>query len=160
MVAGHVPARSPTSPELTSGRRTRPAEAHSVVGSCQVGDCLPLAGENSNAGARSRDFRQFRDEHALSPKPWGALEFTPGLTCPTPNMRGLGVMMANGIACGAGGVAAGLALSLDLEQTGRHANVVDVAEHVLQSLQLVDKLLALALVEERRHELGLVAQLL
>ena len=105
-------------------------------------------------------FGSFLDEHALSPKPWGALEFTPGLSCPAPNMPGLGVMMANGIACGAGRVAAGLTLSLDLDQAGRHANVVDVAEHVLQSLQLVYKLLALALVEERRHELGLVAQLL
>jgi hypothetical protein len=44
---GMFPTRSPTSPELTSGQRTRPAETHSAVGSCQVGDCLPLAGENT-----------------------------------------------------------------------------------------------------------------
>jgi hypothetical protein len=30
------------------------------------------------------------EPHALSPKLWGALEFTPGLACPAPNMRGLG----------------------------------------------------------------------
>src|SRR5262249_35108356 len=104
---------------------------------------------------------RFRAEpQALSPKPWGALEFTPGLTRPAPNMPGLGGMMANGIICGAGRVATGLTLSLDLDQAGRHANVVDVAEHVLEGLQLVDKMLALALVEERRHKLALIAQLL
>ena len=74
------------------------------------------------------------NRNALGSKPWGALEFTPGLACPAPNMRGLGVMMANGIACGVGSVTAGLALSLDVDQSGRHANVVDIAEHVLQGL--------------------------
>src|SRR5262245_7438889 len=75
-------------------------------------------------------------------------------------MRGLGLVMAKRVARRAGRVAASLALSLDLDQAGRHANVVDVAEYVLQGLQLVNKLFAIALVEERRHELGLVAQLL
>jgi len=98
---------------------------------------------SSRTQPRSAEFRG--DPRALSPKPRGTLEFTPGLACPAPNMPGLGVMMANGIACGAGGVAAGLLLSLDLCQTGRHANIVKVAEYVLQGLQLVNKLFAIAL---------------
>src|SRR5215475_6971375 len=103
----------------------------------------------------------FRDQpHALRPEPWGALEFPPSLACPAPNMRSLGVMMANGIACGVRRIAAGLALLLDPHQVGRHANIVDVAEYVLQGLQLVNKLLAIALVEQRGHKLGLIAQLL
>jgi len=72
-----------------------------------------------------------RCAHPLDPKPRGALEFPPRLACPAPNMCGLGVVMANGVACSAGRVAAGLALSLDLDQVGRHANIVDVAEYVL-----------------------------
>ena len=100
----------------------------------------------------------FLRDLALGPKPWGALELAPGLACSAPNMHGLGVMMANGIACGAGGVAAGLALSLDLDKAGRQANIVEVAEYVLQGPQLVNKLFTIAIVEQRRHELGLVAQ--
>src|SRR5262245_27403468 len=103
----------------------------------------------------------FRGEPlALRPELWRALEFPPGLTCSAPNVCSFGVMVAKRVVCGAGRVAGGLALLLDSDQAGRHANVVDVAEHVLQRLQLMNELLALALVEQRSHELGVVAHLL
>src|SRR5262245_3311950 len=91
---------------------------------------------------------------------WRALEFSPGLACPAPNMCGLGLVMADRVICGARRVAAGLALLLDLDQAWRHVNVINVAEHVLQSAQLVNEQCALELVEQRRHQLSLVAQLL
>jgi hypothetical protein len=59
-------------------------------------------------------------------------------------MGGLGIMMASYVACGTGRLAAGLALLLDFHQARCHANIIDVAEHVLQGLQLANELLALA----------------
>ena len=81
---------------------------------------------------------------ALSSKPWRALEFPPGLARPAPNMCGLGIMMASYVVCGTGRLTAGLALLLDFDEARRHANVIHVAKHVLQGLQLANELFALA----------------
>src|SRR5215467_3987683 len=81
---------------------------------------------------------------ALSSKSWRALEFPPGLARPAPNMCGLGIMMASYVVCGTGRLTAGLALLLDFDEARRHANVIHVAKHVLQGLQLANELFALA----------------
>src|SRR5262245_58308041 len=84
MVTGHVPTRSPTSPELTSGWGTRPAGGAPAVGACHAHDCLSLLGERHHCRCALSSAHHLKRGNvalalSMARRPWEFPPVFPGL---------------------------------------------------------------------------------
>src|SRR5215469_16817451 len=94
----------------------------------------------------------FRRSIASDPKPRRALQVFPSLGGFAPDVGCLGLVSTDGIGRGSRRIDPRISLLLHLDESWCHAYVVDVAEDVLQRLQLLDKAARVTALEQRRKE--------